>query len=137
LFAAFETFLERLGRAADLAGAEALLSGHTVARLAAWYGQLRPPSISTPAALPDPTGDLIIYAPQSKVGVRVRGVLHERTLLEPQLLNLQNSDVLMYRYEAAPGVHAWVPHDQIEAMGQDWQRAIWNPASNAIRELDS
>jgi DEAD/DEAH box helicase domain-containing protein len=127
--------LDRLQKAAELAGEEALLAAPTVELLRDWRGSLQPGrgSEETSPVLDD--GDVIIFAPQSEVAVRIKGALMERTLLEPQFVCVGDDQVLMYRYEAAPNVHSWVAHDQVQAIGSNWQHAIWNPVSNEIREI--
>jgi DEAD/DEAH box helicase domain-containing protein len=135
LFSCFTALLDRLERAAELAREDSLIAGETVERLRHWHAGLS----STPGATNKPppvdNSDLLIFAPHSEVAVRIRGALVERTLLEPQFVTMGDTDVLMYRYEAGDGVQGWVAHDQIEPIGGNWQRAIWNPVSNEIREL--
>lgn len=135
LFKDFPSVLDRLVRAADLAGDEALLSETCVAKLQLWFGTLSAP---TGRALESPVNasdELIIFAPQSEVCVSVAGTLVDRTLLEPQLLSTGDQDILMYRYETTPGCNAFVPHDRVQAVGNNWRHAIWNPVSNEIREI--
>jgi DEAD/DEAH box helicase domain-containing protein len=135
LYEDFEAIIGRLERGAELAGSEALLGPGLVARLRSWHQSLRlaaPP----PAPVELPEGKHLVFAPSSRVSVRVRGQTIERVLLEPQLLAIGNSEQLMYRYEDAPGVQAWVAHDQVEAVGNDWQRAIWDPATNHLEPLE-
>jgi hypothetical protein len=79
----------------------------------------------------------MVFAPESEVAVRIRGVLEERKLIEPQFLSMGEQDVLMYKYEAAPNVHAWVAHDQVQAIGSNWTQVIWNPISNQFREIEA
>jgi DEAD/DEAH box helicase domain-containing protein len=136
LFDEFRHFIEKLRRAVDLAGAEALLSEVTVERLDAWYESLSP---SAPvAACHAPKGDeLIIFAPDSEVGVRYRGALNHRRLLDHQMVAIGDGEQLMYRYESAPGVHAWVAHDHIEPIGHNWRQVFWNPRTNDVREFDA
>jgi DEAD/DEAH box helicase domain-containing protein len=137
LFTHFEEFLERLVRAAESTGTDALVSRETAARLLQWHrdldGSPMPPTAPATAAMSP--GEYLIYAPQSEVGVRIRGQLVERMLLKPQLMPLQGTDLLMYCYEASPGVQGWIAHDQVEAVGQNWRQAIWTPETNVIRDL--
>lgn len=137
LFDDLISYLERLALGAELAGSEALLSSRLVERLLEWRSSLvnddQPPPTSGIAA-----GDeLIVYAPRSEVAVRVKGTLLHRTLLEPQLLSMGDDDKLMYRYEPQPGVSGWVAHEQIEAIGNDYRRMLWNPWSNELREIEA
>ncbi|KKC24358.1 hypothetical protein WP12_19885 [Sphingomonas sp. SRS2] len=135
LFTHFGDFLRRLVIAAHAAGSEALVSLETATALVEWYEGLGTGSSDDSAIVDCPDGEFIVYAPGSELGVRVRGELVERTLLEPQLMNLQGDDLLVYRYESKPGVSAWVSHDQLETVGQNWRRVLWSPADNVIREL--
>jgi DEAD/DEAH box helicase domain-containing protein len=137
LFSSFPALLDRLERAASLAGDEALLGLPTVQRLRGWYaglGSVSTQPVEGPALA---AGEIMVFAPESEVAVRVRGVLEERKLIEPQFLSMGDEDVLMYRYEAAPDVHAWVAHDQVQAIGSNWSQVIWNPSSNRFRAIDA
>ncbi len=138
LYRDFQKLLEQLRRAVDLAGTEALIDGAAIDKLSEWREALG--SGVANQGLVDPRASLsadevLIYAPQSEVSVRYRGSLIERRLLEPQFVSIGGSDQLMYRYEVDPGVQAWVAHDQVQASGHDWRRAIWNPSQNKIREF--
>lgn len=136
LFTEFPALLDRLDRAAELSGPEALLESATVGKLRDWFASLAQANASPdtgPNAMP---GELMIFAPKSEVAVRIKGDLVERTLLEPQILTMGEADVLMYRYETGSSAHGWVAHDQIETIGHNWRRALWNPISNAIRAVD-
>jgi DEAD/DEAH box helicase domain-containing protein len=136
LFSSFEVILDRLDRAVDLAGEEALLPRPIIERLRSWRSSLDGvvPSVG-PLSPVLSTGEILVYAPDSEVSVRIRGVLEERKLIEPQFVSIGDRDMLMYKYEAAPDVHAWVAHDQVQAVGGNWSQVIWNPASNEFREL--
>ena len=137
LFSDFAGVLDRLARAAELAGEEALIASSTVDRVREWHESLQP-AAAAGDVLPELDDDeVIIFAPNSEVSVRVKGALVDRKLLEPQFVSIGDSRLLMYRYEAEPNVSAWVAHDQVQAIGANWQRAIWKPASNEIRALDA
>jgi DEAD/DEAH box helicase domain-containing protein len=136
LFSSFETILDRLDRAVELAGEEALLPRPVIERLRAWRAGLGDVTVSggaTAPALLD--GEHLVYAPESEIAVRIRGVLEDRKLLEPQFVSMGDQDVLMYKYETAPGAHAWVAHDHVQAIGGNWRQVAWNPALNQFREL--
>lgn len=135
LFGDLVNILDRLARAADLAGSEALLSRASVDRLVRWQRSLAT-SLESSEVKPDVgAGEVLIYAPHSKVGLRMRGEIIERTLLEPQFLTAGDEELLMYRYQTEASGHAWVSHKQIEPIGNDWRYALWNPAANEIKEL--
>jgi len=134
LFSDFEDFLDRLGKAADLAGAGAFVTTEVVANLARWFGGLEEGLASPTAGLVAPEGDLIVFAPGSEVSVRVNGMLVERTLLEPRLFPIGSTQMLMYRYEGRGEGECWVPHEQVEATGQDWKHVFWNPQTGVITD---
>lgn len=135
LFSDFAAILKRLERGAELAGEEALLPTHTVERLRDWHGRLTASEAhSHPQHVDD--GKQLIFAPSSRVSVKIRGQSVERVLLEPQMLAIGGGEQLMYRYQEPSGAHAWVAHDQVEPVGNDWRRAIWNPLNNQIELLE-
>ena len=129
VFTRFAQFLERLSLGADLAGSEALLSRDTVARLFAWHGKLQSHTQSA-ARLLTPDGKLLVFEPGSKVAISLRGELRDRVLLEPELKTIDEDEELVYRYETAPGVSAWVRHDRIEPAGGEWTLVLWDPLTN-------
>jgi DEAD/DEAH box helicase domain-containing protein len=135
IFDAFGTVIERLRKGAQAAGEDALLDEHRVDELAAWYEALRSASPAEMAPLISNDGEVPIFAPGSVVGVEIGGTALERRLFEPQLLAVGEREILMYRYESAPGVSAWVAHDKLQIIGDDWRRALWSPITGAIREL--
>jgi DEAD/DEAH box helicase domain-containing protein len=143
LFSNFAAILDRLERASELAREEAMLSVATVNRLREWYeslGRAGDASIDvSPPADPPPgasaAGEIMIFGPGSIVGARIRGNFQERTLLAPRYAKVGDNDVLGYDYECREGARGWVPHDFLEPIGHDWHHALWNPSSNAIREV--
>jgi DEAD/DEAH box helicase domain-containing protein len=135
LFEQFEYFLERLKRGAELAGGDALLDEISVARLERWYASLvkgNPGRVAAPAL---PPHQRLVYAPDSRVGVRIHGALLERQLLGHQLVELGGSEHLVYAYESSPGVKALVPHEQIEPIGHDWRQLIWDSQADTLQEI--
>ncbi|WP_445193916.1 DEAD/DEAH box helicase [Sphingomonas sp. Tas61C01] len=138
LFDRLPVYIDRLGRAADVAGEDALLPSALATKLQQWFEHLS--KATSPAASPAivlKAGEYQIFAPGSEVGVISKGQAHERRLLEPQLLSHADHDVVMYRYESSPGVNAWVPHEQLQATGQNWKLAIWTPCDGQIRALEA
>jgi DEAD/DEAH box helicase domain-containing protein len=134
VFREFDLLLGQLEKGAAMAGVDALLPASTIERLRDWRQSLRsgsPVEIAKQVAGDD---EILVYAPQSEVGVRYRGQLLERRLIEPQFLATAAGEQLMYRYEVQPGVQAWVAHDQVEPIGHDWRRVLWNPLTNNFRE---
>lgn len=131
-----DILIERLRRAVTIAGDDALLDAARVERLHEWLATLE---TSTTFVRTDTgelgEGELMVFAPDSEVGVRTRGGLVQRRLLQPQFVSLRGEELLMYRYETAPGVEAWVAHDEVEPIGHNWRKAIWTPSTNVIREI--
>lgn len=137
LFHDLPSYIDRLTRAAAAAGDEALLPADLASKLRVWFDHL----VDRPSALRArdidlKPGEYLVFAPGSAVSVLVRGEAIERRLLEPQLLTQNDTDVVMYRYEANPGVQGWVPHAQLIPTGQDWRYAIWTPHDGAMRLLE-
>lgn len=137
LFDELDVYLERLSKGAELAGEEALVSSELVERVREWSAGLSPATDIAGVELSDPSEDLIVFEPGSEIALKVRGALIHRRLLEPQLVEIDDCEKLMYRYESQPGVHALVAHDRIEPVGQSWRKVFWNPVSNAMREIEA
>lgn len=135
VFEDFNQILSRLELGADLAGAEALLSAASIERLKIWRSDLQRCDPGATSAATD-TNQILIFAPDSRVSINVRGQSFERLLLEPQLIATGSGEQLMYRYEASPGVQAWVAHDQVQPVGNEWRRATWDPTTNRIDMLE-
>jgi DEAD/DEAH box helicase domain-containing protein len=135
LYSSFATILERMRRGAALAGEEALVPQSVIDRLQEWHDTLERIDLALEGQSDLVEGEVLVFAPDSEVGVRIRGILEERKLLEPQFVSMGDQDVLMYRYESAPDVHAWVAHDQVQAIGGNWSKLAWNPNSNSYRKV--
>lgn len=134
LFEDFPEFLDRLKKAAELAGTEALISHDVVENLMDWYESLQEGSMPIGQQLTPPNGELVVYEPGSIVSVRMNGTLVERELLEVTFLSMGETKILMYRYKNRDDGESWVSHDQIEATGQDWKQVFWNPNSNTFTD---
>lgn len=135
LYSEFDNILGRLALAADLAGQEALVGQAELARLSAWFSSLT--SCQPPRESELELGDQwLIYAPGSRVMIKIRGQWLERELCEPQLVEIGEEVQLMYRYNAGDGAAGWVTADRITPSGNEWQRAMWDPASNNIARLE-
>jgi len=67
-----------------------------------------------------------------------QGILNDIELISPELLSLDGPPKLYYRYKC-DGARALVPVDQIEAAGDQWSFAYWNPETgeyaDAVDEL--
>lgn len=127
LFEDFGEFLDRLKKAAEMAGSEALISDDIVEKLMDWHGSLQEGSMPIGQQLVPPDGELVVYEPGSIVSVRMNGTLVERELLEVTFLPMGETKLLMYRYKNREDGDSWVPHDQIEPTGQEWKQVFWNP----------
>lgn len=136
LFTNFADLLHRLDRAVEIAGEKAIMTTDIVRRLREWYGCLSTPSQgAAPAPLIAESGELLIVAPGSIIGVRFRGNLIERKVIAPASARFEDQEMLGYRCESERGGTLWVAHDQVETIGHDWQHALWNPVTNEIRGL--
>jgi DEAD/DEAH box helicase domain-containing protein len=134
LFAEFDEFVERLRIAARRAGEGAFIDAPTVERLNRWFNDLQPGLVAGEGELAAPEGELLIYAPGSRVCARVNGMLQERVLVEPHLEMVFGQPTLFYRYEVAGDGKAYVQHDNIEPTGHEWRKVFWNPESGVITD---
>lgn len=135
LFTGFNSMLERLKRASELAGPEALLDEISVARLARWFKSLRPKDKAVDIVPVLEDGQRLIYAAGSIVGIRIHGALAERKIIAPQLVQHGDGEQLFYRYAAEGARTALVPHELIEPLGQDWRLVLWDPSTDTIEEI--
>jgi len=136
LFAEFREYLTMLEKGAQLAGSNAFIDVDTVSKLRAWFAALAPGAASITGAPIAADGEYLIYAPGSEVAMLHHGVLVDRILIGPKLMPMGDSTMLMYSYENGNRGGAWIPHDQIQATGQNWHYAFWNPETNEIRDAD-
>jgi len=130
-------YLERFSQAAETLGDDGMLSRTLVDQLLNWEATLEHQRVGKAAPLEVETEERIIFAPNSEVAVLVRGQLHHRRLIEPQLMWVDDEERLGYRYEAAPGVAAWIPHEKVESVGSDWRHVVWNARSGMLREIEA
>jgi DEAD/DEAH box helicase domain-containing protein len=137
LFADFSDYLAMLEKGAQFAGSNAFIDTDTVSKLRDWLQTLAPGAASITGAPAAGDGEYLIYAPGSEVAMLHQGVLVDRVLIEPKLMPVGDSVMLMYRYENGNRGAAWVAHDQIQATGQDWHYAFWNPKTGQIRDADA
>lgn len=137
LFDAFPTYLARLDRGAALAGAEAFVDDDVANKLCEWSKSLAPAGELNTKHLEIPDGWRLTYRRGSLVCVYSNGVLLERELLGPKMVEFPGADgpILFYRYKTTQG-EAFVPHDQIQATGQDWSWELWNPSTGEFQDMD-
>lgn len=134
LFVEFELFLDRLARAAEMAGTEALLPEASVGLLKEWYDSLSPDP-SAPAPAVPAHGQIMIYAPETLIGVQIQGNFIERRIIKPELVMIGDDEELMYRYDLGERGTGLVRHDRVEPVGQDWRRVMWDPETDEIQEI--
>lgn len=135
LFDELRTYLARLARAAELVGDAALLPEGVADKLLDWVSGLQDSAAAPDAALSAPVGEYLIYAPGSVVSVISQGVLLERELIEPKIIPnpFGDGEMVVYCYNTGGKGTAMVPHEQVQATGQDWSLAFWNPKTGQIR----
>ncbi len=136
LFTEFPDFMDKLDKAAAIAGANAFVSGDLAQKLRAFFETLTSGAGAAMQAPAPGDGEYVIYAPGSSVAVLHNGVLLDRLIVEPKLFTLGSTEMLMYRYDTGGRGDGWVPHDQIQPTGQDWSYAYWNPTTGEIRTQD-
>jgi DEAD/DEAH box helicase domain-containing protein len=137
LFKDLPYYVDRLVKAAQLAGSHAALSDDHAAKLSLWASSLEQGSPSLSEELVPSEGEILIYSPGSMVSVLQNGVLFERSLIAPQLLPFGGKDILVYTYDAGGSGAGMVPHDQVQATSQDWSFSFWNPKTGEIRDASS
>jgi DEAD/DEAH box helicase domain-containing protein len=136
LFSDFEMFSEKLKRAAKQAGEQAFIDAKTAQLIRDWYEGLEE-GLSIDAAIAAPrNGELVVYAPGSRVTIRRNGMLIERVLLEPEFQEVFGEKTLVYCAEE-PNGKCFVMPDAIEPTGQDWRKVYWNPETNKFSEMDA
>jgi DEAD/DEAH box helicase domain-containing protein len=136
LFSEFGLFVERLKRAAQAAGQEAFIDIQTADAICEWYENLKE-GLSVGGGVPSaPDGELLVYAPGSRVSVRRNGMLIERIIVEPCYQDVLGERTLVYSCESADGKHFILP-DTIEPIGQDCRQVYWNPEMGSFTELDA
>ena len=137
LYDAFPAYVARLGRGAVLAGADAIVSEYIADKLRLWLATLGPPGTITKENIDIPDGWRLVYKRGSILGVYMNGVLFERELIEPLMLELPGApSALFYKYRVPDG-EAFVPHDQIQTTGQDWGWELWNSDTNEFRDMET
>ncbi|WJY19834.1 DEAD/DEAH box helicase [Alteriqipengyuania flavescens] len=134
LFQDFDDFLEKLQKAAAMAGGDALVSGEIIEKLVDWYESLQEGTLPSPQQLAPPNGELVVYEPGSVVSVRMNGTLVERELLGLRFIDMGGSSMLVYKYKNSDEGDSWVPHDQVEPTGQDWKQVFWNPQTETFTD---
>ena len=140
LFSEFERYINQFTRAADLAGADAVVSMEVAEHLRSWMQTLTntgADSLGT-IAVNVPDGWLQVFKPGSVVGVFINPSIVERELIEPVYRDFfgTGSPQLYYSYRTDSGM-AFTPHEGIETVGQDWEWVLWNPETGEYRDLET
>jgi DEAD/DEAH box helicase domain-containing protein len=137
LFTDFSRYIGQLGRAADLAGGDAIVSDETTEFLKAWAQTLGDGEATTMRQLNAPDGFLQIYKPGSVVSILYNQNFVERELIEPKLIDPfgTGNKQLFYSYRNDRAV-GYVPHDQVQPTSHEWSWILWNPETNEFQELD-
>ena len=137
LFVEFERYVAQLDKAADLAGGDAIVGDETTARLIEWTKSLGDAHAEEGVHIATPDGWFQVYRPGSHVSLLFNGNFIEREIIEPKLTDPFNTGqpALYYSYKVDSGV-AFVPHEQVQATGQDWSWILWNPETNTFQELE-
>lgn len=137
LYDAFPTYLARLDRGANLAGADAIVNDDVADRLRVWAETLAPAGTFNPGKIDVPDGWRLVYRRGSILGCYMNGVLFERELIEPTLVSLPGGESsLFYKYRVSDG-DAYVPHDQIQPTGQEWGWELWDSETGEFREVEA
>jgi DEAD/DEAH box helicase domain-containing protein len=136
LFSEFGSFIEKLRRAAQAAGAEAFINAQAADAICSWYEGLQEGITSISTSAPAREGELVVYAPGSRVSAKRGGMLVERVLGRPSFQDVLGERVLCYSSDGPDG-RTFINADTIEATGQEWRHVYWNPDSDAVTELDA
>jgi len=137
LFDQFQDYIAQLDRAANLSGGDALVSGEATKKLVEWAANLQEGGPSAGVAISVPDGWYQVYRPGSVVSVYSNGNLVEREIVEPKLLDPfgLGTKTLYYSYKSGK-TSGFVPHDQVQATGQDWSWVMWHPDDGIYQDLE-
>ncbi len=138
LFTNFEKYIEQIDRAAKLAGTDAIVDERTTKRLVKWTSKLQSTDQVNSVKLNTPDGWLQIYSPGSIVSILLNGNFVDRELIEPKLADpfLTGHMSLFYIYKSN-STTAFVPHEQVQATGQDWSWIFWNPETSEFKDFEA
>ncbi|MFN3591918.1 MAG: hypothetical protein ACK4TG_06995, partial [Thermaurantiacus sp.] len=136
LFVEFQHYVAQLCRAAALTQGEGLVRQELADLLAKWSERLSESGVEPPNVMDVPDGWRQIYKPGSQVQIWINGASVTREIIAPLLLDFDGTQSLVYSYHNG-STRAMVPHAQIQATGQEWQWALWHPATNEIKDIES
>ncbi|KPH09448.1 DEAD/DEAH box helicase [Rhizobium acidisoli] len=129
-------YIDRLVKAAELAGDHAAVSPEIATKLGTWVSGLEIGSPGPAEQLVPAEGEFLIYSPGSVVSVLQNNVLFERTLIAPMMVNFAGTEILVYSYDSGNGTSGMIPHEQVQATGQDWSYSFWNPLTKLMRDIN-
>ncbi|MXO59370.1 hypothetical protein GRI89_07425 [Altererythrobacter salegens] len=124
---------DRLCKAAEETGPEALLDFDSAWRFAAWVNGLVPANPVETGSIDVPEGEHLVFAPGSLVSFRKQGQNFEKRLIAPEMFHFPAGDLLFCLYECDEDASAWVAHHAVEPIGFDWSSVLWNPTTNEMR----
>lgn len=137
LFMEFERYVSQLDKAAELAGVDAIVNNKITTQLFEWSKALQSGDADGTLSLVAPDGWLQVYRPGSTVSIIFNGNFVDREVIEPKLADPFSSGVqtLFYTYRNGSGM-GFIPHDQVQATGQEWSWVLWNPTTGEYQELE-
>lgn len=135
LFEDFRSYVDKLCRAASLAGEDALVVPPLADRLSVWAENLKDVGAEPDPITDVPDGWVQVYKPGSMVTITMHGAQIEREIGAPQMMPFGDQSILVYSYVngQVPGM---VPHAQIQTAGQEWEWALWNPSTGEMVDID-
>jgi hypothetical protein len=141
-YARFEELLARLELAVSMTPDEAdIVPSELLKPLREWFESLGPDGADVTEFIrvqredAGQPGWLQVYKPGSVVWRRgLKGVLHEITLLRPEIVALEEAPQLLYHYSQGGKAAGLVPENVIEAIGDEWSLTYWNPETREYKE---
>ena len=144
-YAKINLLLSRLKTAVESTPDEAdLLAPNLVSDLCGWAERLDPEHTEEIAQMlrseqaGNTEGWLQVYAPCSRLAKRdVQGVLTDIEIIAPEIVSIEGPPKLFYRYRVTnSAVRALAAAETIEAIGDEWQFAYWNPETDKYQDSD-
>ncbi len=144
LFDEFSKYIERLRISDGLSHGNGIVSAETSEHLAQWSQNLSASEDfgHSPSVEPPSDGNwLLVFKPESSVGVFRRGEILERELIAPRYIDdpfNPGNLALYYSYQDPnnPKGVSFTPADSVQAVGNEWDWVWWNPDTDEYRELE-
>ena len=94
--------------------------------------------VSTKPDIEVPDGWHLVFKPGSVVSVPLGGAFSERKLIRPRLIEMDPEDFeLFYEFEHPnPEVKGRIPARSIEALGDEFEYALWKPETGEFQEIE-